>query len=141
MRKTIPSNPSEKGFTLIEMLLVLVIIALLASIAIPSLLKTKEAAEAGSTTGTMRAIQANQSNYYFQNGRYASITELNTYSDNALGTNSGSTMWRGNYRYYSFPLSANGLKTQYTILAIRFKNNTPVSALIMRQDGVVQTLF
>ena len=119
----------------------MVIIATVASIAIPSLLKTKQAAEAGSTVGNLRTIHANQSNYYIQNGRYANLSELNDFSNFALGTTVGSTLLRGNYRYFGFPNSPTSLRIGFTILAVRYENNRAVAAFIMREDGVVVNLL
>ena len=131
----------ENGFSLIELLLVVVIVALLATIAVPSLLKSRSAAERGATIGNLRAIHAHQTGYMTHNGRYATLPELNDYTGKTLGSVAGTTLLRGNYTYYGFPTTPADLSSQYQILAVRFKDHRIISAIILREDGRVDTLI
>ncbi|REJ78040.1 MAG: prepilin-type N-terminal cleavage/methylation domain-containing protein [Acidobacteria bacterium] len=131
----------EKGFSLIELLLVVVIVALLATIALPSLLKSKSAAERAATIGTLKAIHANQTGFMSHKGRYATLSELNDYTGKTLGIVAGTTLIRGNYTFYGFPTVPADLRNQYQILAIRFKDHRIISALSLREDGRVDTLI
>ena len=126
---------------MVEMLLVLVIIAVIISIAVPSLLTTRDAAEGGGTVATLRAMQATQSNYFIQNGRYARLNELNSFSGDSLGLTVGTTLTKGNYRFFSFPNSISALKTGYTIMAVKYRNNRAISAYLMKEDGVVEAIL
>jgi type IV pilus assembly protein PilA len=54
----------EKGFSLIELLIVVAIILIIAAIAIPNLLRAKIAANESSAVGSMRTLNTAAVNYY-----------------------------------------------------------------------------
>ena len=54
--KTTPMRNKHKGFSLIELLIVVAIILIIAAIAIPNLLRSKMAANEASAVGSLRAI-------------------------------------------------------------------------------------
>lgn len=135
------NRSSQKGFSLIELLLVVTIIGILSTVAVPSLMKSREAAEKGATVGVLRTIQSHQMLFMAQKKRYARLTELNAQANNTLGTISGSQLIRGNYRYIMSPTPSNtSLKTQYQIIVYRRFNRTYIPAFLMSQDGVIQTI-
>lgn len=131
----------QKGFSLIELLLVVVIIGLLATIAVPSLLKSRDAAEKAAAIGVLHTMHINQTGFFTHKARYALLNELNSYSNNTLGTSVGSTLIRGNYTYFLFPSNVNSLKTRYIIIAVKYRSQRAVSAFYMDQDGQVWTLI
>lgn len=130
----------EKGFSLIELMMIVVIVALLATIAIPSLLKSRDAAEKAAAIGTMHTLHVNQMGFFSHKGRYATLSELNAYTVKKLGTIAGTSLLRSNYTYYIFPDSPASLENQYTILAVRFRDHRVISAFLMAQDGRIETL-
>jgi type IV pilus assembly protein PilA len=59
---------NQKGFSLIELLVVVIIIAIIAAIAIPSLLASRRAANESSAIGSLRTISSAQHTYLATNG-------------------------------------------------------------------------
>jgi len=64
------------GFTLIELLTVVAIIGLLAMIAIPKLTDLKGRAQVAAMKSDLRNLVTTQENYFAQNLKYASATDL-----------------------------------------------------------------
>ena len=68
---------ARKGFTLVEIMIVIAIIALLASIAIPNFVSSRKSANDVTTKATLRTIQTALENYAVDNnGQYPAGTDL-----------------------------------------------------------------
>lgn len=111
----------QAGFSLIELLIVVVILGILAGISIPLLLKAKNAAQNSGAVATLRTVVTLQMSHMTAKGRYGRLDELNTISNNTLGTYNSPKLTRGIFTYEMNPLTPTDtdLKSNFTIFVRR----------------------
>ncbi len=98
-----------KGFTLLELLMVVIIVGVLASLALPQYAGFVEKARAAEATATIGAIKNAQALYKLENGNYSSVLA-------DLGM--GSVPTSGDAQYWTYG-TAGTAGTSYTITATR----------------------
>jgi len=112
----------NKGFSLLQLLIVVAIILIIATIAIPSLLRSRQAANETAAVATLKMMNTAEVTYASANmGAYASVSEL----VGASLIDSSLTTTKAGYNY-SVDLSSDRLN--YTVLA------TAVSDMMGRYD-------
>jgi type IV pilus assembly protein PilA len=136
----------QKGFSLIELLIVVAIILIIAAIAIPNLMKSRMAANESSAVGSVRTINTGQVTYAASCpgvGFSASLAELNTGAVCAGGTgiidNVLATTNKSGYHFAYAPVAAGGLNTQYTVGATPLAvGTTGQRGFFSDQTGVIR---
>ena len=120
----------DRGFSLLELLIVVAIILIIATIAIPSLLRSRQAAQESSAVAQLRTINTAQVTYLSSNaGSYGSIPQLIT--QGLLDSR-----FAGSVSGYNFTVTASG--SDYTANASPSSTNAGRYGYYATPDAVVR---
>ena len=134
----------QKGFSLIELLIVVAIILIIAAIAIPNLIKSKMAANESSAVGSLRTITTGEIAYSTacpSVGFSASLVALNTGAGCAQAANEiDNTLSTGVKSGYSFNnYTATGTPaTQFSINADPLTTSSGTRHFFVDESGVIR---
>ncbi len=133
----------EKGFSLIELLVVVVIIGIVAALAVPALRKGLRSAENGTTFATLRSISSTQVQCFSQKNRFCTLPEIQDMMRNSIGTTTGDTVVRGRYVFEMTPLAPTpaDLREGYTVSAVRNVTDDVVYRYELTQSGRIQKIL
>jgi type IV pilus assembly protein PilA len=125
-------NVKQKGFSLIELLIVVAIILIIAAIAIPNLLRSKMAANESSAVASLRTINTTSIAYSTTYGQYP--TNLSNLQTNGAVSSTAAdlidtVLGSGIKSGFTFSYTANSTNTGYSVTA------TPVNLGVTGQRG------
>jgi type IV pilus assembly protein PilA len=141
---------STKGFSLIELLIVVAIILIIAAIAIPNLLRSRIAANQASAVGSLRTLNTAEITYAstYNSGYSGAMAYLGPPAAGANPTSVlagliDSVLSSGDKSGYSFAYSAgtadaSGRINTYSFTAVPISSNTGTNSYYTDQSGVIR---
>jgi len=120
---------SRRGFSLLELLIVVAIILIIATIAIPNLLRSRQAAHESAAVANLKTLNAAQITYSSAGGDYGTLADLiaaRLVDDTFTGVKAG----------YKYTIEASG--ADYTAIAVPANSNSGRYGYYSVPDAVIR---
>ena len=145
MQKPIPALRSQRGITLLELLIVVVIVAIIASFGYPSYMRYVVNTKRTAATSTLLQVADRQQQFFMDNKRYtADLTELGFAANPMFVSDQGSSVPAGDADAVYLVSLVGVTPTTYTTLAAplgpQLKRDGRCGTLTLNQAGTRDAL-
>ena len=125
----------RKGFTLVEVMIVVAIIALLAAIAIPNLLRARHNANESAAQGTLATISSAQQSWRGVNTAYTNLAALIAANPPYIDATVDDATGKQGYVF----TSTSNTATQFSVSGVPVTaNQTGTRSFCVTEDGVIR---
>jgi prepilin-type N-terminal cleavage/methylation domain-containing protein len=126
---------NEKGFSLVELLVVVIIIGIIAAIAIPSLIASRRSANEGSAAANLRTLHSAQATYLSTSNSYGAYEDL--VADELLDPTFVDGVIKSTYTFAGIDFDDDALRLAYCATATN-ESDASAKAFGVDSSGVVK---
>ena len=129
------SKTSQRGFSLIELLIVVALLGIISAIAIPYLVAAQQAARAASAVSSLRIIHSSEASYRVVRGVYGDLAALRS-----SGSIADPSVAAGQKNLYQFTITVGADPTRnYTAIATPLYKPTVYHHYFVDDSGVLRS--